>query len=183
MTTEEYVQETGKSRITSFVLTLLFGPLGLLYSSVVGGIIMIILAITLGAATAGAGAIVIWIVSIIMGDSFTYNYNKRLLAQSNFMKDISGATAKTDNEETVHYNFKKEIGKILTYNSETGKGVLLLSNNKKIDFDIYMWKDPKFLPEIGMTELNVYNKDGVLAVMSKNFKLEKFEEKLKKEKQ
>lgn len=183
MTAEEYVRETGKSRVTSFVLTLLFGPLGLLYSSVVGGIIMIILAITLGAATAGVGAIIIWIASIIMGDSFTYNYNKRLLAQSNFMEDISGATAKTDNEETVHYNFKKEIGKILTYNSATGKGVLLLSDNKKIDFDIYMWKDPKNLPEVGITELNVYNKNGVLSVMTKDFQLEKFEEQIRKEKQ
>lgn len=183
MTAEEYVRETGKSRIISFLLTLLLGPLGLLYSSVIGGVIMIILAISLGAVTAGAGAIVIWILSIIMGDSFTYNYNKRLLAQSNFMKDISDRTAESDTKSTVNYNFKKEIGKILTYDSATGKGVLLLSNNEKIDFDIYMWKDPKHLPEIAMTELNVYNKNGALSVMTKDFKLEKFEEKLKEEKQ
>lgn len=86
MSPEKYVRETGKSRITSFLLTLLLGPLGLLYSSIVGGIIMIILTIGIAGATAGVGAIVMWGISIVLGDSFTYNYNKRLLAQAKFMK-------------------------------------------------------------------------------------------------
>lgn len=86
MTPEKYVAEAGKSRITSFILTLILGPLGLLYSSVVGGVIMIVVAIGLGSVTGGVGGLLLWPVSVIMGDSFTYNYNKRLLAQAKFMK-------------------------------------------------------------------------------------------------
>ena len=77
---EIFVQTNQKSRLTSFILTLLFGPLGLLYSSVVGGIIMIVVAIT--TAPTGIGPVVAWVISIIWGDSATYNYNKKIEKQA-----------------------------------------------------------------------------------------------------
>jgi hypothetical protein len=65
-----------KSRVTSFILTLLLGPLGLLYSSVVAGIILIVLA--LFSAPTLIGPVVCWILSICIGDQCTYNHNKNV---------------------------------------------------------------------------------------------------------
>ena len=63
-----------KSRITSFLLTLLLGPLGLLYSSVIGGIVLLIIAI-LSAPTL-IGPMVCWFLAVIIGDSATHKHNK-----------------------------------------------------------------------------------------------------------
>ena len=46
-----------KSYVTSFILTLLIGPLGVFYSSIAGGIVMLLLTIGVAASTAGVGAI------------------------------------------------------------------------------------------------------------------------------
>ena len=61
------VVNQGKSVGVAFLLTFFFGPLGLLYASVAGGIIMIILSIVIGIVTLGAGLVFTWIVSIIWG--------------------------------------------------------------------------------------------------------------------
>lgn len=79
----DYTSQMQKSRITSFILTVLLGPLGLLYSSIAAGLIMIFIAII--SLPTGAGPIVVWILSIIMGDSFTYGYNKKIMAQAKMM--------------------------------------------------------------------------------------------------
>jgi hypothetical protein len=59
------VVNEGKSVGLAFLLAFLFGPLGLLYASVTGGIVMIILSIFIGSVTLGAGLIITWIISII----------------------------------------------------------------------------------------------------------------------
>lgn len=69
-----------KSVGLSFLLTFLFGPLGMLYSTVFGAIIMIILSIIIGAVTFGLGLILIWPVCIIWGIVSTNSYNKNLMA-------------------------------------------------------------------------------------------------------
>lgn len=56
-----------KSVVAAFFLTLFFGPLGLLYATVAGGIVLIILAILIGVVTFGFGALITWPVSIIWG--------------------------------------------------------------------------------------------------------------------
>jgi len=80
---KEVVGGESKSRITSFILTVLIGPLGLLYSSVLWGVVLTIIAI------AGAPTVVVpvgvWILSILLGDSFTYNHNKKIRAQAKFI--------------------------------------------------------------------------------------------------
>lgn len=63
-----------KSRGTSFLLTLLFGPLGLLYSSVIGGIVLTVVAIA--TAPSLVGPILCWVAAIIWGDYATQGHNK-----------------------------------------------------------------------------------------------------------
>jgi hypothetical protein len=54
-----------KSIVAAFFLTLLFGPLGLLYASIAGGIIMTILSIILVPLTAGIAGLIIWPITIV----------------------------------------------------------------------------------------------------------------------
>jgi hypothetical protein len=69
-----------KSRMTSLVLTLLLGPLGLFYSTLWGGIIMTFLLIATWPTV--LGPVVICILSIGMGDYCTCRHNKRVDASS-----------------------------------------------------------------------------------------------------
>lgn len=57
----------GKSPGIAFLLTLLFGPIGLFYSSTVGGIFMVTIALIVGLVTMGWGILLTWPVSIVWG--------------------------------------------------------------------------------------------------------------------
>jgi|AntRauTorcE11898_2_1112593.scaffolds.fasta_scaffold05943_5 hypothetical protein len=61
------VTRAPKSAIAAFFLTFLFGPLGLLYASIGGGIFLILCAIILVPLTGGLGALFIWPVAMIWG--------------------------------------------------------------------------------------------------------------------
>jgi hypothetical protein len=64
---------TEKSRGASFALTLLLGPLGLLYATVPGGIVLTVVAIL--TAPTGIGPIVCWIVAMATGDYAVREHN------------------------------------------------------------------------------------------------------------
>ncbi|MGM0562807.1 MAG: hypothetical protein ACQES2_00615 [Pseudomonadota bacterium] len=65
-----------KSRNVSFLLTLLLGPLGLLYVSPVWAILMIILAIVLLPTV--VGTVAVWIFSIAIGDHLAHKKNQNI---------------------------------------------------------------------------------------------------------
>lgn len=70
-----------KSAGLAFLLTFLFGPIGLLYASVSGGIIMIVLGVIIGIVTLGFGLIVVWIISMIWAVVSANNANNKPMAQ------------------------------------------------------------------------------------------------------
>lgn len=72
------VNATKKSLVASILLTLFFGPLGLIYSSVSGGIIMIIVSILLSIFTLGLGLLVSFPISIIWGILATNAHNAKI---------------------------------------------------------------------------------------------------------
>lgn len=69
-----------KSMGISIILTLLFGPLGMLYSTVPGAIVMFIVNVLAIFLTAGFGLIVTWPICIIWGAIAVKNTNERLRA-------------------------------------------------------------------------------------------------------
>ena len=73
-----------KSRLTSFFLTLLFGPLGLFYSTIGGALFMLILVVI--SASTIVGPIFFWLLSIAIGDHATHKHNKAL---EDFKKSIN----------------------------------------------------------------------------------------------
>ncbi|WP_188093930.1 hypothetical protein [Sulfurimonas sp. CVO] len=111
-----------------------------------------------------------------------------LLIWHGFTKPIDGTwtcsedhskSKKTFNKQFVSenttYDFIKATGRFLTYNPTTGTGVIMASTGKQLDFSIDMWEDPEALPEVGLDNLNIYNKEGKFAVMTKSHELEKYE--------
>ncbi len=61
-----------------FLLAFLFGPLGLLYASVSGGIIMLVIGTIVGIITLGVGFILAWIGSIIWAVVAANNANEKM---------------------------------------------------------------------------------------------------------
>ncbi|HZD49753.1 MAG TPA: hypothetical protein VE178_13510 [Silvibacterium sp.] len=71
-----------KSVALSLVLTFFFGPLGMLYSTIWGAIVMIVCSVPLFFLTFGHGAFFIWPISMIWGAWATHRYNQRLLRRA-----------------------------------------------------------------------------------------------------
>ena len=65
-----------KSRLVSFILTLIFGPLGLFYSSVAGALVLTFIAFI--AAATIIVPVICWILAICIGDHCTYKHNKNI---------------------------------------------------------------------------------------------------------
>ena len=84
--TQENPQQTSvitistKSVGIAIILTFLFGPLGMFYSTVGGAIIMSLISIVVGLFTLGFGFFVTWPICIIWGALAASSYNKNLLA-------------------------------------------------------------------------------------------------------
>ncbi len=71
-----------KSVVLSLVLTFLFGPLGMLYSTVPGGLIMIVASLVVALFTFGIGLFVTWPICIIWGAIAASNYNTKFMSGS-----------------------------------------------------------------------------------------------------
>ncbi|MFH1528395.1 MAG: hypothetical protein ABIG69_17455 [Bacteroidota bacterium] len=75
------VVKTEKSMGVTILLTILFGPLGMFYSTITGAIVMIIVNVIVAIITLGFGLLITWPVCIIWAAVATNNYNKSLVAQ------------------------------------------------------------------------------------------------------
>jgi len=67
-----------KSMVASILLSLIFGPLGLLYASVTGGIVMLLISIVVAIFTLGFGLLITFPICIIWAVVATNTYNENL---------------------------------------------------------------------------------------------------------
>jgi hypothetical protein len=65
-----------KSVGAAILLTILFGPLGMLYSTVPGALIMIVISVFLAAITVGLSLFITWPICIIWGALAAQSYNE-----------------------------------------------------------------------------------------------------------
>ncbi|MDX2048730.1 MAG: hypothetical protein SFU87_18225 [Chitinophagaceae bacterium] len=72
------IVQSQKSLGLTIILTILFGPLGMLYSTITGGIVMIIASLLVAIITFGLGLIITWPICIIWAAIATNDYNKKL---------------------------------------------------------------------------------------------------------
>ena len=68
-----------KSMGIAILLTVLFGPLGMLYSTIVGAIVMGLVSLIVGIVTVGLGLLITWPICVIWVAIATSNYNKNLM--------------------------------------------------------------------------------------------------------
>ena len=69
-----------KSVGISILLTVLFGPLGMLYSTILGGLVMIGVSLVVGVLTLGLGLFLTWPICVIWGAIAANSHNQRLMA-------------------------------------------------------------------------------------------------------
>jgi hypothetical protein len=69
-----------KSLGIAILLTALFGPLGMFYSTIPGAITMLIVSLVIGLVTFGFGLFLTWPVCVIWGAMAAKAYNEKLLA-------------------------------------------------------------------------------------------------------
>ena len=71
-----------KSVLLSLILTFFLGPLGMLYSTIWGAIVMIVLSVPAFIITLGHAAFLIWPISMIWGAWAAHSYNQPLLRRA-----------------------------------------------------------------------------------------------------
>lgn len=69
-----------KSMGISILLTFLFGPLGMLYSTIIGAVVMAVISVIAGVVSLGLGLLITWPICVIWGAIATSSYNKKLLS-------------------------------------------------------------------------------------------------------
>lgn len=72
------IVKSNKSVGVALILTFLFGPLGMLYSTISGGIIMLVISIIVGVVTLGFGLLLTWPVCMIWAAVAANNHNQKL---------------------------------------------------------------------------------------------------------
>ncbi len=78
-----------KSVGISIILTVIFGPLGMFYSTIWGAIIMLIISGIVGFVTFGYGLVVTHPICVIWGALAAHSYNKKLLEGFRLSSGIS----------------------------------------------------------------------------------------------
>jgi hypothetical protein len=67
-----------KSMGVTIILTILFGPLGMFYSTIVGGVVMLIVSLLVAIFTLGVGLFITWPICIIWAAVATNSHNKKI---------------------------------------------------------------------------------------------------------
>lgn len=78
-----------KNMGTALLLTFIFGPLGMFYTTTIGAIIMLILSTTIGIFTFGIGLIISWPIQLIWTAISINLYNKRVVERIIYYKRAS----------------------------------------------------------------------------------------------
>ena len=85
-----------KSQLIQFFLTLLFGPVGLFYTSVAAAIGFVIVTSAIGTLTMGIGFLFVWPVTILVGFFTTSRYNALIDKEDKKHLDLIQATKYDD---------------------------------------------------------------------------------------
>jgi hypothetical protein len=82
---KKYVATNGKSQLVALLLALLFGPIGYLYASPLGGVILILITLALAAGGGVAAGLLGWFAAMILAPFSAASYNEKVRAQAELM--------------------------------------------------------------------------------------------------
>ncbi len=87
-----------KSQLLQFLLTLLLGPIGLLYSNIVAAIVLLVAAIALSAVIGLAGSVTLWPISMVVGFFTTNKFNTMIEKEDEKYRKLGQAAKNTELE-------------------------------------------------------------------------------------
>jgi hypothetical protein len=70
-----------KSPGIAILLTIFLGPIGMLYSTILGAVVMFVVSVIVGFLTLGLGLLITWPVCILWAALAASGHNRRILAQ------------------------------------------------------------------------------------------------------
>ena len=73
------ITRSTKSVGIGLLLTFLFGPIGMLYATILGGLLMMVVNLAVGIATFGIGLLFTWPIQLIWVALSIRSYNKKLM--------------------------------------------------------------------------------------------------------
>lgn len=121
------VVQSEKSMALSIILTFFFGPLGMLYSTITGGIIMMILSLIVGILTLGFGLFITWPIQLIWSCIAVSSHNRGLKAEchqtivNNTPTEIKAAINNETKDDERSTSVHKTKSNELRYYSEANK--------------------------------------------------------------
>lgn len=80
--TKPTVVLTTKSPGIAILLTILFGPIGMFYSTIGGAIVMLLVSLIVGVVTLGFGLLITWPICILWAALAASSYNRKIMNQS-----------------------------------------------------------------------------------------------------
>ena len=86
---QNYIDVNSRSQMMGVVLTVIFGPLGLFYSSWIAALILCV--VVVATVSTILVPIVCWITSVLLSLFFVPRYNKKVEAQARLMKGSGSA--------------------------------------------------------------------------------------------
>lgn len=66
-----------KSLLLSLLLTFLLGPIGMVYTTILGSLVMLVITVVVGIVTLGYGLSVVWPICMVWGLWAGHRYNER----------------------------------------------------------------------------------------------------------
>jgi hypothetical protein len=108
-----------KSVGTAFLLAFLFGPIGLLYSSIIGGIVMFILSIIVGIITLGLGLFFVWFGCIIWAVIAANYTNQNAMKGMSINSSISSTQTSSNQSEKLQNLNNNSLSRTEIHNSST----------------------------------------------------------------
>jgi hypothetical protein len=77
-----------KSVGVALLLTILFGPLGLFYATVTGGVVMLLVSFIVGLVTLGFGLLITWPICVVWSAIAANSHNAALLASQQQVRQV-----------------------------------------------------------------------------------------------
>ncbi len=89
-----------KSQLLQFLLALLLGPIGLLYSNSVAAIVLLVAAIALSAVIGLVGSVILWPISMVVGFITTNKFNEMIEKEDEKYRMLDQAARKNTELES-----------------------------------------------------------------------------------
>ena len=92
---DRYIGASMRSPVIALALAVLIGPVGALYGSMIGGLILILIGVFSWGAFGLTGVIILWLAAMVVGPVGAVAHNDKVAANAAFMAEIARRSARS----------------------------------------------------------------------------------------